>query len=263
MLRTYRRGLRRWVGGACEVGEKYRPRRARTVRSQRAAVGHRRHPAAHAGRRRQGVRSSPRDRHRQADGARRVRLRRQDRPAHRPRSARGGGGRRRRRRRPPAGRGGTQLRRVRRRSRRVDRHPAGRGRPARSGRRPAGGQAVQSVVTGNIRHAARRKLEAAGFDHRLDLERGGYGSDHHDRTELVRIALSRLAARDDVGEIDPSTVWIIGDTPRDAACARGAGVRCLLVATGTYSVDALSDLGADHVLADLADVEGVLHILSS
>lgn len=124
-------------------------------------------------------------------------------------------------------------------------------------------QAVQSVVTGNIRHAARRKLEAAGFDHRLDLERGGYGSDHHDRTELVRIALSRLAARDDVGEIDPSTVWIIGDTPRDAACARGAGVRCLLVATGTYSVDALSDLGADHVLADLADVEGVLHILSS
>lgn len=123
--------------------------------------------------------------------------------------------------------------------------------------------AVQSVVTGNIQYVARRKLEAAGFDHRLDLERGGYGSDHHDRTELVRLALARLATRDDIGEIDPSGVWIIGDTPRDAACARGAGVRCLLVATGTYSVEALSDLGAEHVLADLADVERVLDILSS
>jgi phosphoglycolate phosphatase len=123
--------------------------------------------------------------------------------------------------------------------------------------------AVQSVVTGNIRYVARRKLEAARMDHRLDLDRGGYGSDHHDRTELVRIALARLGARDDVGEIDPSRVWIIGDTPRDAACARGAGVRCLLVATGTYAVDDLSGLGAEHVLADLADVERVLDILSA
>jgi phosphoglycolate phosphatase-like HAD superfamily hydrolase len=122
--------------------------------------------------------------------------------------------------------------------------------------------AVQTVVTGNIQFVARRKLEAADMHHHLDLDRGGFGSDHHDRTELVRIALARLAERDGAA-IDPERVWIIGDTPRDAACARGAGVHCLLVATGTYSMDALGGLGAQQVLSDLSDVELVLDILMS
>jgi phosphoglycolate phosphatase len=63
--------------------------------------------------------------------------------------------------------------------------------------------------------------------------------------------------------VDPGRVWIIGDTPRDAACARDNGVRCLLVATGTYSVDQLSPLGADAVLSDLGDVAAVLSVLAS
>jgi phosphoglycolate phosphatase-like HAD superfamily hydrolase len=122
-------------------------------------------------------------------------------------------------------------------------------------------RALQSVVTGNIRSVARRKLEAGGMDHHLLLDHGGYGSDHHDRTELVRLALARLAAHEGSDSIDPERVWIIGDTPRDVACAQGAGVRCLLVATGTYGVDQLDGLGADHVLADLADTERVVRIL--
>lgn len=123
-------------------------------------------------------------------------------------------------------------------------------------------RAVQSVVTGNIRPVARHKLEAGGMDHHLLLDHGGYGSDHHDRTELVRLALARLAAHEGTDAIDLERVWIIGDTPRDAACARGAGVRCLLVATGTYGVDQLAGLGAEHVLPDLADTERVLRILA-
>lgn len=129
--------------------------------------------------------------------------------------------------------------------------------------------AIQTVVTGNIQFVARRKLGAGRLDHHLDLDRGGYGSDHHDRTALVNIALSRLA--DDVdarggsgrGPIERDRVWIIGDTPRDAACALGAGVRCLLVATGTYSLESLAGLGASAVLPDLADVDRVLDILMS
>ena len=123
-------------------------------------------------------------------------------------------------------------------------------------------RAVQSVVTGNIRAVARHKLEAGGMDHHLLLDHGGYGSDHHDRTELVRLALARLAAHEGSDAIDPARVWIIGDTPRDAACAQGAGVRCLLVATGTYGVDQLAGLGAEHVLPNLADTEHVLRILA-
>lgn len=123
-------------------------------------------------------------------------------------------------------------------------------------------RAVQSVVTGNLRFVARRKLEAGRMDHHLLLDHGGYGSDHHDRTELVRLTLARLAAHEGSDSIDPERVWIIGDTPRDAACAQGAGVRCLLVATGTYAVDQLDGLGAAHVLPDLADTDRVLRILA-
>ncbi len=122
--------------------------------------------------------------------------------------------------------------------------------------------ALQSVVTGNIRFVAHRKLEAGGLHHRLLLDHGGYGSDHHDRAELVRLALARLAVFGGRPEFDPAQVWIIGDTPRDAACARATGVRCLLVATGTYSVEALADLGADHVLPDLADTDLVRQVLA-
>lgn len=116
----------------------------------------------------------------------------------------------------------------------------------------------QTVVTGNIEVAARHKLAAGGIDHHLSLDCGGYGSDHHDRGELVRLALERLGR---TRSVDPSRVWVVGDTPRDAACAAANGVHCLLVATGTYSVEALTGLGADVVLDDLAAVDDVLSIL--
>jgi phosphoglycolate phosphatase len=118
--------------------------------------------------------------------------------------------------------------------------------------------ARQSVVTGNIESVARCKLSAVGLDAQLDLDGGAYGSDHQVRSELVRLAMQRLGGHADV---DPATTWVIGDTPRDATCAREAGVRCLLVATGTYSVHALREQGADAVLDDLGDTERVLSVL--
>lgn len=117
---------------------------------------------------------------------------------------------------------------------------------------------TQTVVTGNIEVAARCKLEASGLERHLVLDRGAYGSDHAERSELVRLALDRVALGHDV---DPARVWVIGDTPRDAACARANGVRCLLVATGTYSVERLAAVGADAVLTDLSGTETVLDLL--
>jgi phosphoglycolate phosphatase-like HAD superfamily hydrolase len=43
---------------------------------------------------------------------------------------------------------------------------------------------------------------------------------------------------------------VIGDTPRDIACARADGVRCFAVATGPYGVDELAQ--ADAVAGDAA-----------
>ncbi len=55
---------------------------------------------------------------------------------------------------------------------------------------------------------------------------------------------------------------VIGDTPRDVACAHAHGARCLAVATGEYSVDALLRAGADVVFEDLRDTPAVLQALA-
>jgi phosphoglycolate phosphatase-like HAD superfamily hydrolase len=56
---------------------------------------------------------------------------------------------------------------------------------------------------------------------------------------------------------------VVGDTARDLACARAAGARCLLVATGRIPFGDLEPLGADGVRTDLSDVEAVAALLSA
>lgn len=109
----------------------------------------------------------------------------------------------------------------------------------------------QTVVTGNIQAVARYKLDAGGLIPPVDLEVGGFGDSAPDRAAVVRFALSRLAAAG--WDPSPDQVWIVGDTPRDLQCARAAGVRCALVATGRRGVNELSGLGAELVLPDLSD----------
>jgi phosphoglycolate phosphatase len=121
---------------------------------------------------------------------------------------------------------------------------------------------VNGVLTGNIASNALVKLAAFGLDGWLDLDAAAYGSDDADRTRLVPVACARVAARHGV-ELAPDDVWVIGDTPSDLACARAVGARCVLVATGRYALAELSPLGADAVLPDLADVDGVVALLTA
>ena len=119
---------------------------------------------------------------------------------------------------------------------------------------------VSTLLTGNIYPNAAAKVGAFGLDRWLDLDVGAYGSDHHDRDELVSVSIGRVEAEHGV-RVDPDDVWVIGDTPRDLGCARAAGSRCLLVATGRYGSDELAALGPEAVLDDLSDTTGVLKLL--
>jgi phosphoglycolate phosphatase len=103
-----------------------------------------------------------------------------------------------------------------------------------------------SLVTGNLEPIARMKLRAAGIGHHFAKGQGGFGSDSEDRSDLPGIARARAGnhAQDD-------TV-VIGDTPRDIACARADGVRVIAVATGPYRADQLSH--ADAVCRDAREV---------
>ncbi len=106
------------------------------------------------------------------------------------------------------------------------------------------------IVTGNIEAAAHIKL-ARGHLNRF-FAFGGYGSDSRDRTELTKKALER---GDTVAgsPVDPATAIAVGDTPRDVKAGHGAGIRVVGVATGSYSVEELSESGADWAIADVSD----------
>jgi phosphoglycolate phosphatase-like HAD superfamily hydrolase len=106
------------------------------------------------------------------------------------------------------------------------------------------------LLTGNLEPVARLKLARAGLGHYFEPGVGGFGSDHEDRTELPAIARARA------GGYPRAQTVIIGDTPRDIACARADGLRCIAVATGPFTAAQLA--GADVVLDSAHDLLDVL-----
>ena len=107
-----------------------------------------------------------------------------------------------------------------------------------------------SLVTGNLEPIARMKLRAAGIGAHFPKGQGGFGSDAEDRAELPDIARARA------GNHPADDTVVIGDTPRDIACARAAGVRVIAVTTGPFDADALSH--ADAVCRDVREVVAAL-----
>jgi phosphoglycolate phosphatase-like HAD superfamily hydrolase len=99
-----------------------------------------------------------------------------------------------------------------------------------------------SLVTGNLEPVARLKLARAGIGDYFEPGQGGFGSDHASRARLPPIARARAG-----GWLRQRTV-VIGDTPRDIACARADRVRVAAVATGPFTLEALAD--ADAVVDD-------------
>lgn len=115
--------------------------------------------------------------------------------------------------------------------------------------------AIVGLLTGNIEAAARIKLGPTGLWPRFRL--GAYGSDHADRTRLPAVAAERARAL--VGRrFGGRDTVIIGDTPRDIACARAFGATAIAVATGWHSRDDLAAHAPDHLFPDLADAERVV-----
>jgi phosphoglycolate phosphatase-like HAD superfamily hydrolase len=113
---------------------------------------------------------------------------------------------------------------------------------------------ILSLVTGNLEPIARLKLHAAGLGHFFPRGQGGFGSDSEDRTDLPAVARARAGHG---GEPHPrERTLVIGDTPRDIACARADAVGVLAVATGPFRAAELGD--ADAVAADARELRALL-----
>ncbi len=109
--------------------------------------------------------------------------------------------------------------------------------------------ATVGLLTGNAAGGAAAKMRYFGLANHFQF--GAYGCDHADRNRLGPIALERAAAH--AGRpFSPKETWVIGDTPKDIACAHAMGARCLAVATGQFSIAQLEAHRADQVVETLA-----------
>ncbi len=99
-----------------------------------------------------------------------------------------------------------------------------------------------ALLTGNYEAVARLKLARAGIGRYFRPGQGAFGSDSEDRAALPAIARRRAGSS---GHPHPrSDTVVIGDTPRDIACARADGVRVVAVACGPFAASELTDADA-------------------
>lgn len=117
-----------------------------------------------------------------------------------------------------------------------------------------------SLVTGNFEPVARLKLKRAGIGHWFKSGHGGFGSDSEDRTMLPPIARRRVGELDGLGHSWPQAqTVVIGDTPRDIACARADEARVIAVCSGPYAAAQLT--AADYVAPDTDALRSALELV--
>jgi phosphoglycolate phosphatase len=108
--------------------------------------------------------------------------------------------------------------------------------------------ACLGLLTGNIAGGAAAKMRHFGLASHFPF--GAYGCDHADRNLLGPVALARASAHSG-RSFSAQETWVIGDTPKDIACAHAIGARCLAVATGQFSAESLEAHRADRVVESL------------
>jgi phosphoglycolate phosphatase-like HAD superfamily hydrolase len=113
---------------------------------------------------------------------------------------------------------------------------------------------ITGLVTGNLEKIAHAKLKKIGIDHFFKI--GGFGSDHINRTNLVKIAIQRAEERFNFGR--HRWGFHFGDAPQDMKAGREAGVAPIGVTTGVFTADQLTSAGAEKVIPDLKDADDIL-----
>ena len=113
------------------------------------------------------------------------------------------------------------------------------------------------LVTGNLEEIAWIKLKKIGIDHFFKF--GGFGSDHINRADLVKIAIQRAEKKYGIGK--NTQIFHFGDAPQDMIAGRSAGVEPVGVTTGIFSAAELQSAGASIILPNLNDTDGILRFL--
>jgi phosphoglycolate phosphatase len=115
------------------------------------------------------------------------------------------------------------------------------------------------LLTGNYGPAAKLKLKAVDIQHDW-FSVTAFGDEGVTRPDLVELAMKRY--RELKNEtLHPREVVVIGDTPKDVACAQAHGCVAFAVATGRWSVAQLQAARADIVVDNLGYASRLLKLL--
>jgi len=120
-------------------------------------------------------------------------------------------------------------------------------------------EARLALLTGNYEEIAWLKVERSGIGGWFERGQGAFGSDAEDRDALPAIARRRAGAFR--APYPRERTIVIGDTPKDIACARADRVRSVAVASGSFGADALAE--ADVVARDAVELRLALQELVS
>lgn len=114
------------------------------------------------------------------------------------------------------------------------------------------------LLTGNVLQGAQLKLRRWNLEPYFRF--GAFGDDHENRSVLAQIALDKARALSG-RPFSGAETTVIGDTPKDIACARAIGARAVAVATGSISREALAACEPDALLDSFEDHEAALRAL--
>lgn len=119
-------------------------------------------------------------------------------------------------------------------------------------------EVLVGLLTGNVLRGAQLKLRRWNLEPYFRF--GAFGDDHENRSVLASIALEKaraLAGRAFTG----AETTVIGDTPKDVACARAIGARAVVVATGLVARGELAASTPDAILDSFENHEAALRAI--
>lgn len=114
------------------------------------------------------------------------------------------------------------------------------------------------LLTGNVREAARVKLEFFGVHHYFKF--GGFGDTQPERDDIAREAVESSLKHLN-GSATQYDLCVIGDTPNDVKCARAIGAKAVAVATGRFTEQDLEPTAPDLLMSDLSDPSELLDLI--
>ncbi len=106
------------------------------------------------------------------------------------------------------------------------------------------------ILSGNMENIAWAKIENAGLISFFNF--GAFGNEAFKRVDLVEIAKNK-ANKIFNSHFKTDNFIIIGDTPRDIACARNAEIQVIAVSTGIYPFEELTDEKPDLMVHNLGE----------